>query len=125
MTRSGGRSHKPSTTNDSNKQGRNFMIRALGGMGLMALGGFLMRVGAAGWAGSGVVLDPKRARKDLEPWTRMGGGMIQDALGEVDVVNKIEERHEAPAPQIKVRCRRCQSLSDETARFCGQCGTAL
>jgi hypothetical protein len=104
--------------------GRNMMIRALGGMGLMVLGGLLMRVGAAGWAGAGVVLNPEQARKDLEPWARMGGGVLQDALSEVDLVRKAEERLDAPPP-VKIRCRKCQALSDETARFCSQCGSAL
>lgn len=105
--------------------GRNMMIRALGGMGLMVLGGLLMRVGAAGWAGAGVVLNPEQARKDLEPWARMGGGVLQDALSEVDLDRKAEERLEAPPPAVKIRCRKCQALSDETARFCSQCGAAL
>jgi hypothetical protein len=26
---------------------------------------------------------------------------------------------------VKVRCRSCQSLNDETAKFCGQCGAAI
>jgi hypothetical protein len=57
----------------------------------------------------------------------MGGGVLQDALSEVDIVRKAEERLEAPPPAqvVKVRCRKCQALSDETARFCSQCGAAL
>jgi ribosomal protein L40E len=37
----------------------------------------------------------------------------------------MEERLEAPPPQIKVRCRRCQALNDEAAKFCNQCGAAI
>lgn len=79
------------------RQGQNMMFRALGGMGLIVLGGFLMKVGKSGLAGSGVVLDPQQARKDMEPWSRMKGGMVQDALEEVEVVKKLEGRI-APPP---------------------------
>jgi hypothetical protein len=100
-------------------------FRAFGGMVLMMIGGFMMNVGAKGWAGSGVVLDPERGRKDVEPWSRMGGGMVQDALSEVEVVKKIGDRLDAPAPHVKVRCQKCQTLNDETAKFCNQCGSAI
>jgi RNA polymerase subunit RPABC4/transcription elongation factor Spt4 len=85
----------------------------------------LRSVGAKGWAGSGVVLDPETARKDVEPWSRMGGGVLQDALSEVQVVKKIEDRLDSPKPQVKVRCRKCQTLNDEPAKFCNQCGSAI
>ena len=99
-------------------------FRAIGGMILMIVGGIMMNVGARGLAGSGFVLDPEKARKDVEPWSRMGGGVVQDALSEVDVVKKLEDRLDAPEPQIKVRCRKCHTLNDETAKFCNQCGAA-
>src|SRR6516162_1292933 len=51
------------------------MVRVLLGMGLMVVGGILMGVGARGAAGSGLVLDPGKARQDLEPWSRLGGGV--------------------------------------------------
>ena len=77
-------------------------------------------------AGSGVVLDPEKARKDVEPWSRMGGGVVQDALSEIEVVKKIEDRFDSPKPQvIKVRCRSCRMLNDETAKFCNQCGAVV
>jgi RNA polymerase subunit RPABC4/transcription elongation factor Spt4 len=100
-------------------------FRAIGGMVLMIIGGFMMNVGAKGWAGSGVVLDPEKARKDVEPWSRMGGGVVQDALSEVEAVKKIENRLDSPEPQVKVRCRKCQTLNDETAKFCNQCGSVI
>ena len=71
------------------------------------------------------MLDPERAREDLEPWSHMGGGMVQDALSEVNVVKKLEDRLDGGAPQVKVRCRACQALNDEAAKFCNQCGAAL
>ena len=101
------------------------MLRALVGMGLMVIGGLLMNVGAKGDAGSGIVLDPEKARQDLEPWSRMGGGILQDALSEVDVVQKVEAGMASPQPHVKVRCQKCKTLNDETAKFCNQCGAAM
>lgn len=60
-------------------------IRALLGMGMIIVGRILMSVGARGLAGSGVILDPERARRDVEPWSRMAGGMARDALDEADI----------------------------------------
>jgi rRNA maturation endonuclease Nob1 len=55
----------------------------------------------------------------------MGGGVVQDALSEVNVVKKLEEGIGNPQPQVKVRCQKCQGLNDETAKFCNQCGAAI
>jgi len=107
------------------RRGQSMMFRALGGMGLIALGGFLMRIGAVGLAGSGVELDPQKARKDVEPWSRAVGGMVNDAASEIDVVKNLNKPAEPPPPAVKVRCRRCQALNDEASRFCGQCGASL
>jgi zinc-ribbon domain len=104
---------------------RSMALRAFGGMGLILIGGILQRLGARGLAGSGLVLDPHQARKDLEPWSRMGGGVVQDALSEIDVVNQLEERAAQPAPQIKIRCQNCQALNDEAAKYCSQCGAPV
>jgi len=60
-------------------------IRAILGMGMIIVGGFLRRVGVRGVAGSGVILDPEQARRDVEPWSRMAGGMARDALDEADI----------------------------------------
>ena len=110
---------------DFEGRARSGGFRALGGMVLIVVGGIMMGVGARGWAGSGIVLDPQRARKDVEPWSRMGGGIVQDALSEVEVAKKFEQRLDSPEPHVKVRCRNCQALNDETAKFCNQCGSAL
>jgi hypothetical protein len=107
------------------------MIRAFGGMALMMIGALLRGVGAMGAAGSGVVLDPEQARRDLEPWNRARGGMIQDTLSEIGVVNQVaehlerEDHTEEPREVVKVRCRACQALNDEQAKFCNQCGAPL
>jgi hypothetical protein len=97
-----------------------FAVRAVGGMILMLGGSFLMRIGTHGWAGSGVLLDPRQARKDREPMNRATGGMLNDALEEVDVL-----KSRPTDPTIMIRCRACQAVNDETAKFCNQCGKAL
>lgn len=51
-------------------------------MFLFIAGGILVGIGRRGLAGSGIVLDPKQARKDLKPWAKMGGGILKDALEE-------------------------------------------
>jgi hypothetical protein len=109
---------------DFEGRARSEGFRAIGGMVLIMIGVFLMSVGARGWAGSGVILDPEKARRDVEPWSRLGGGVLQDALSEVDVVKKVEGRLDAPE-RIKVRCPKCQALNDETARFCNQCAAPI
>jgi hypothetical protein len=58
---------------------------------LMAVGRGIRHVAARGVAGSGLVLDPERTRNDLEPWARVGGGLVKDALDEAGLV-----RNDAP-----------------------------
>jgi hypothetical protein len=107
------------------ERARSEGLRAITGMVLIIVGMFLLKVGAKGWAGSGVILDPKKAREEVEPWSRMAGGMAQDALSEIEVVKKVEEHLSAPPPQVKIRCQKCQALNEESAKFCNQCGSAL
>ena len=64
---------------------RSMAIRAFGGMIAMIAGGALCTVGAAGVAGSMLSLDPEQARKDLEPWARMSGGLQKASLEEMGV----------------------------------------
>lgn len=64
------------------EQMQSMGFRALGGIVLLAIGGAIRGIGAAGVAGSGVILDPEKAREDLEPWARMAGGMVKDAVDE-------------------------------------------
>jgi hypothetical protein len=107
---------------DFQGRARSEGFRAIGGMALIVIGGILMNVGARGLAGSGVVLDPERGRRDVEPWSRMAGGVLDDALSEVDAVKKFGDP--APPP-VKVRCPKCRALNDEAAKFCNQCGAPL
>jgi hypothetical protein len=112
---------------------RSSMARGIGGMALMMVGGFLMTVGRLGTAGSGVVLDPQKMRKDLEPWNRAAGGMTNDVLDEIDLAKKLAKKLDEPAtpptappePVVRVRCAACKTLNDEHAKFCNQCGAAL
>jgi len=67
------------------EQTRSEMTRAIVGMGLMIAAGVLTAIGRAGVAGSGVILDPERARRDVEPWSRMTGGVVKDALDEASI----------------------------------------
>jgi hypothetical protein len=105
-------------------QARSAGLRALGGIVLMMVGQFVQRVGSRGWAGSGLVLDPTAARKDLSPWSRMGGGILHDVLSEVQDGKEEPSKGDNP-PLVKVRCQSCQALNEETARYCNQCGTAI
>lgn len=60
----------------------SMLLRGIIGIGLIIAGSVVRNVGARGAAGAGVVLDPQQARRDLEPWSRMAGGMLQDAVDE-------------------------------------------
>jgi hypothetical protein len=113
---------------DFQARARSMGMRAFAGIVLLMAGGVIGRTAARGAAGSGLILDPDRAREDLKPWNKAAGGMLNDALSEVEVVRKVGERlagDPAATPQVKVRCRQCQALNDEAAKFCNQCGAAI
>ena len=76
---------------------------------------------AKGLAGSGVVLDPKQARKDLEPFSRQAGGMLRDALDEVGVNLGQAEAKDV----VMIRCRECARLNEEDSKFCQECGKPI
>ncbi|WP_337176818.1 zinc ribbon domain-containing protein [Paludisphaera sp.] len=99
-----------------------FVGRALGGMALIVAGGAMRTVAARGLAGSGLTLNPEQARRDMEPWSRMGGGMLADALDEIPAVRPADER---VVEVVRVRCPSCRALNDEDDKFCGQCGGRL
>jgi hypothetical protein len=97
------------------------MTRAFGGMALLVVGFIVMGIGARGAAGSGIVLDPKKAREDLEPFTRMAGGMVKDALDEADI--KLGKGSSEKVVMIK--CQKCGKLNEEDSKFCQECGKPL
>ncbi len=99
---------------------RSSMLRGFGGMALLIVGAIVRGVGARGLAGSGMVLDPEQARRDLEPYSRMAGGMMKDALGEarLDLGGK-------PERVVMVKCPACGRLNEEDSRFCQECGSKI
>lgn len=107
-----------------NERASSEMFRAFGGMALLVIGSVLMGIGRKGLAGSGIVLDPEKARDDVEPWSRMSGGMMNDALSEVDLVQDLR-KGAGKDSIIKVRCRGCGALNDEDAKFCDQCSQPM
>jgi len=100
-------------------------IRAISGMALMVVGGVISAIGKLGAAGSGVILDPRKSRKDLEPWNRAQGGMINDALEEMPALKNIVSGDKPGEAVVKVRCRACGALNEEDAKFCKGCGKPL
>ena len=67
-------------------------MRAIAGFILVMIGGAMMNVGAAGLRGSGMILDPHGAREDLKPYSQASGGMLDDALGSSEIVNRVVDR---------------------------------
>lgn len=96
---------------------RSSIFRALGGMALLVLGGTLRGIGARGLAGSGVVLDPQKARQELEPYSRMAGGMVKDALDEANL-----NLGGKPQQVVMIKCPACGKLNEVDSKFCQECG---
>ena len=93
------------------------------GFGCIAGGGFMRNLAARGTAGSGLVLDPEKAREDLKPWTGMAGGMVKDVLDEADI--KIGSGGSEPEKVVMIRCRECGKLNEEDSKFCQECGKPI
>ncbi len=97
---------------------------ALWGFLLIIIGAVVKNIGARGVAGSGVILDPEQAREDLKPYSEAAGGMINDVISNIDVVENMT-KPQVENEVIKVRCKNCKSLNDEDAKYCKTCGTEL
>ncbi|MHC5145965.1 MAG: zinc-ribbon domain-containing protein, partial [Planctomycetota bacterium] len=108
-----------------NMPGPGVMLVAFICFGLIIAGGGIRSVAARGTAGSGLVLDPEKAREDLEPWARMGGGMVKDALDEADIDLKNLGGGAQPEKVIMIKCRECGKLNEEDSKFCQECGKSL
>lgn len=108
--------------NNFESDARSSLFRAIGGMVLIIVGGIIRGVGAAGLAGSGVVLDPEQARSELEPYSRMAGGMLKDAIDESGIKTG---RTAEPEKIIMIKCRACGKLNEEDSKFCQECGQEL
>lgn len=102
-------------------QARSAMLRAVGGMVLMFIGGLVRGIGARGLAGSGAVLDPQTARDDLEPYSRQAGGMLKDALDEAGFKPGASQ----PEKVVMIKCPACGKLNEEDSKFCQECGQAF
>ncbi|WP_309396499.1 zinc ribbon domain-containing protein [Cerasicoccus maritimus] len=101
------------------------VARALGGMALIVIGGIIRGIGARGLAGSGVVLNPQQARRDLEPYSRMAGGMIKDAVDESGIDLGGSSRRSEPEKVVMIKCRECGKLNEEDSKFCQECGKPI
>lgn len=86
------------------------------GMILLIIGSILREIGSRGLAGSGLILNPKQARDDLKPHSQALGGVINDVISEVKIIEK---------EIIKIRCHDCRSLNDESDKYCSNCGKEL
>ena len=106
--------------NNFEANARSSMFRAAGGMALLIIGTIVRGIGARGLAGSGVVLDPEKAREELEPYSRMAGGMVKDVLDEADV--KLDGKSERV---IVIKCSDCGKLNEEDSKFCQECGNKM
>ncbi len=104
-----------------------FFVRAVIGMICIIIGSVLMSIGQRGTAGSGLILDPEKAREDLQPFSQAKGKMINDVIENVDVARDFFDRSSNTEVKeiIKIRCRSCEELNDEDARFCKSCGKEL
>jgi hypothetical protein len=99
---------------------RSVAICSFGGMALLFVGALVRNVGARGLAGSGILLDPHQARQELEPYSRMAGGIVKDALDEADI-----RLGTAPEKVIMIKCPTCGRLNEEDSKFCQECGGKL
>lgn len=97
---------------------------AIIGMLLMIVGSVVRNLGAKGAAGSGLLLDPEKAREDLKPFSEAAGGVINDAISNMDIAKKFTGTGK-DKEIIKIRCRNCGTLNDEDASFCKSCGKPL
>ena len=91
------------------------------GFALLLLGALLRKIGARGLAGSGILLDARMAHEDLEPYARIGGGLLKDGLEQAE----LRPRETDSEPEVRVRCQECRQLNLEEANFCQECGTDL
>lgn len=104
----------------------SFIARPVIGIILIISGSIVMSIGARGAAGSGLVLDPDKAREDLKPFNEAKGAMINDVISNIDVVdtftNHLNKQNDIQKEIIKIKCRNCNTLNDEDAKYCKGCG---
>lgn len=105
---------------DFEGRARSEMLRAIGGMALLVVGGIVRGIGARGMAGSGMFLDPEQARQELQPFSRMTGGMLKDVLEEANI-----NLGGKPERVVMIKCAACGKLNDEDSKFCQECGRPI
>lgn len=94
------------------------------GMVLMIAGTIISNIGAKGAAGSGLLLDPEKAREDLKPFNEAKGEMINDVISNIDALDRFTEPQKG-MEIIKIKCRSCGALNEEDSKFCKSCGKEL
>jgi len=94
------------------------------GMILIFVGMVVSNIGAKGAAGSGLKLNPEEAVEDLKPFNEAKGKMINDIISNIDAIDNIANA-QAPKEIIKIRCKACNCLNDEDAKFCKNCGAPI
>lgn len=102
----------------------SFIRRPVIGMLLMIFGAIVMSVGAKGAAGSGIILDPEQAREDLKPFNEAKGGMINDVVSNIDVIDQFTNPR-TTTEVIRIKCRSCGALNEEDAKYCKNCGNLV
>jgi hypothetical protein len=93
------------------QRGRSMGARSVVGMVMMFAGVIMTSIGRMGLAGSGVKLDPEEARRDVEPWARMAGGVVKDAMDEAGI--KLGDQPSSEQLPLDERLRRLQKLRDD------------
>src|ERR1043165_2154425 len=93
------------------ERARSMVIRAVVGMVMMIGGSIIAGIGRTGLAGSGIKLDPEEARRDVEPWARMTGGVVKDAMDEAGI--KLGSQPSGEELPFDERLRRLQKLRDD------------
>lgn len=93
------------------QRARSEAVRAVLGIVMMIIASFLTRIGRMGMAGSGLNPDPEEARRDVEPWARMTGGVVKDAMDEAGI--KVGGPSPAEELPFDERLRRLQKLRQD------------
>ena len=106
-------------------RGRSTALRAVSGMVLMIVGAGISSIGARGMAGSGVILNPSRAREDLRPYSNMAGGMLGDVLESANISEHLGGQRGDGEPIVMIKCMKCGKLNEEDSKFCQECGASF
>lgn len=109
--------------NNFDEQSRSFAFRGVCGMILMMVGKVISKVGAQGLAGSGVLLDPEKAREDLKPYSHQAGGMLSDTLDKAELGKHLGST--GSTQTVVIKCRDCSFLNEEDSKFCQECGSKM